>query len=371
MCGEKAVLRAACGRSGVIRGRGDGAGVKSVPGKEKYECSLLCETNSRARGGRGRGHAAPGCSCRRGAGVLGGPRASRPAADGGPGIAAARAAAVLARPRPVQSAPRSDPRGGARGARVGRPSKVSTPGGPSALDRAPRPALRRSGLTSRREAAGRPHRPGLVFPARLGPDAGAWAPGDPPPRRPAWAWPRGPRGLTPGPGGQTEPRRASVTCPGRPWWGSPSLRTTPWAGPYQGPGRALGVGGQATRPGRPPRAPRRPLKRSPCAGAGRRRPGLSGLGGAGSGPDLGRCPAGPPGHPRAMAYCGGGAGGVEGAKRWRRRRGPGAGNQRLGMAARRVAPGQARGMKGSLSSSDTASGFLLPPPPASLIGAGC
>lgn len=284
-------------------------------GKKKYECSLLCETNSRALGGRGRGHAAPGCSCRRGAGVLGGPRASRPAAGGGLGIAAARAAAVLARPRPVQSAPRSDPRGGARGARFGRPSKVSTPGGPSALDRAPRPAFRRSGLARRREAAGRPHRPGLVFPARLGPDAGAWGPGDPPPRRPAWAWPRDPRGLTPGPGGQTEPKRAPVICPGRPWRGSPSLRTTPWAGPYQGPGRALGVGGQATRPGRPPRAPRRPLKRSPCAGAGRRRPGLSALGA--------RAPARTwvaalPGHPvtRGRWHIAGG-GGAGGRGAWR------------------------------------------------------
>lgn len=33
--------------------------------------------------------------------------------------------------------------------------------------------------------------------------------------------------------------------------------------------------------------------------------------------------------------------------------------------------GQAKDMKGSLSSGDTAGSFLLPPPPLSLIGAGC
>lgn len=101
-----------------------GAGVKSVPGKEKYECSLLCETNRRARGGRGRGHAAPGCSCRRGAGVAGGPPGV--AAGGDISMPAARAAAVLARPRPVQSAPRSDPRG-ARARARGQGSAVRAP----------------------------------------------------------------------------------------------------------------------------------------------------------------------------------------------------------------------------------------------------
>lgn len=57
--------------------------------------------------------------------------------------------------------------------------------------------------------------------------------------------------------------------------------------------------------------------------------------------------------------------GVEGAQGWRHRQGPGAGHQRLGMAARRVAHGQAQGMKGSLSSGDTgavSSGLPLPRP---------
>ncbi|XP_077797853.1 uncharacterized protein LOC144330399 [Macaca mulatta] len=71
---------------------------------------LFCvRTNSRARGGRARGHAAPGCSCRRGAGGPGRPPGV--AAACGISIPAAPAAAVLARPQPVQSAPRHQPSG--------------------------------------------------------------------------------------------------------------------------------------------------------------------------------------------------------------------------------------------------------------------
>jgi hypothetical protein len=52
---EKEVLRGACVRWGVTWGRGDGAGVKSVPGKEKYECSLLCADKQPSAGRSGPG----------------------------------------------------------------------------------------------------------------------------------------------------------------------------------------------------------------------------------------------------------------------------------------------------------------------------
>ncbi|XP_031213602.1 uncharacterized protein LOC116081113 [Mastomys coucha] len=64
---------------------------------------------SLAQGGRGSGHAAPGCSCRGGVGVLGGHGESLAASS--ISIPAAREAAVLARPRPgpVQSEPGTKP----------------------------------------------------------------------------------------------------------------------------------------------------------------------------------------------------------------------------------------------------------------------
>lgn len=162
-----------------------------------------------------------------------------------------------------------------------------------------------------------------------------------------------------------------MTCPGRPRRGSPSLRTTPWAAalPGSGPGARRGeAGGASLGPLREPRAAPSSARWLCCAQA--RAAGGPGLADVGAWARAGARVAALRAHPvtRGQRHLGWG---LEGAKRWRRRRGPGAGNQRLGMAARRVAPGQARGMKGSLSSGDTAGGFLLPPPPAALIGAGC
>ena len=277
-----------------------GAGVKSVPGKEKYECSLLCETNRRARGGRGRGHAAPGCSCRRGAGVAGGPPGV--AAGGDISMPAARAAAVLARPRPVQSAPRSDPRGArararGQGSAVRAPSKGSSARGgggePSSLDSAPPagPAPRWAG-----EPTGGPSR---------GPR------GDPPPRRPAWAWAWEARWST---GDLPGPPSAGVTLPPNHAVGSGLTRVRAGRSAWRSRRRVLGA---------PPRTPRRPLERSLavlCAGAGRRGPRPRRRGGVGSGRSPGRCPARPPGHPRAAALGVGVGGGKEMAASARPRR---------------------------------------------------
>lgn len=128
---------------------------------------LFCvRTNSPARGGRGRGHAAPGCSCRRGAGVSGGHRESRP-----PAASAFRLRERLlsshdpgpsrARPAPTRAAEQGKPRRAAA-------ARAQAPGGPSTARTAGSLALgRRGGWVARVSDA-------------LRPDAGARSPGRPP-----------------------------------------------------------------------------------------------------------------------------------------------------------------------------------------------
>lgn len=155
-----------------------------------------------------------------------------------------------------------------------------------------------------------------------------------------------------------EPRGSPVTCPGRPWRGSPSLGTTLDSGLTKVLARCSKSAGRRRIPAtlcQPPAPP----SSAPGAHAltrprGWPRSGLSQV----RAPPTPNC--GPPGHPRAMAHWG-----MEGAQGCRHQRGPGAGHQRPGMAARRVAHGQAQGMKGSLSSGDTeavSSGLPLPRP---------
>lgn len=164
-------------------------------------------TNSRARGGRARGHAAPGCSCRRGAGVPGGPRESRAAAASA--FRRRRRPLSWHDPGPTGARPRSDPRGArarGQGSAVRAPEQGKHRGGARAQG-GPHPSTGRTGPPSAargRRADGRLQaRP--VFPARLGPDAAAGTPGRPASTAPgwAWAWPRGALGLPPGPGGRT------------------------------------------------------------------------------------------------------------------------------------------------------------------------
>lgn len=134
------------------------------------------------------------------------------------------------------------------------------------------------------------------------------------PRRPATAAPG--LGLAPGPSG-------AHSGPGRPHGAQEStgdLPRPPMAGVTLPPNHSVGRALPGSRPGARRRragdASRAPSERPPpppqAVPVRRRGPEEArpfSLGGAGSGPDLGRCPARPPGHPRAMAYCGGGQGG--------------------------------------------------------------
>ena len=273
---------------------------------------------------------------------------------------------------------------------------------PARPERAPlRPSRRSEGSAGRAPEQGkhpwgtlspRPRAPAGSPPLRADEPTGGRRPAPPPrpgvprapgarrrslgPRRPAAAAPG--LGLAPGPSG-------AHSGPGRPDGAQESigdLPRPPMVGVTLPPNHPVGRALPGSRPGArrrragdasraPSESPPPPPQAVPLRRRGPEEARPFRLGGRGLRPGPGSLPCRATRSPEGDGILRGGAGGVEGAKRWRRRRGPGAGNQSLGMAARRVAPGQARGMKGSLSSSDTASGFLLPPPPASLIGAGC
>lgn len=281
--------------------------------------SPLCADKQPSAGGRGRGHAAPGCSCRRGAGVPGGPRAPRPAAG----------AAFRRRGRPLSS---HDP--GLPGAR---PAATSTSGRPGAGSQVS------SAAGAAHPWAGRAHRRPGSLPR---PDAPRGPRGAPPPPGPGLlrAAPRaGLRAAAP-PSARGPARAARGGRGGSPYPPSvpPSLRPAGWAAALPGP---------VPRP-RPwdPRAPVPPLGRS-CAQARA----AGGRAAAGRGARTWaseaalRGPRGPPGAGREVAAS---------AR-------PGRRQSKAGDGARRVAHGQAQGMKGSLSSSDTAaasSGLPLPRP---------
>lgn len=142
------------------------------------------------------------------------------------------------------------------------------------------------------------------------------------PRRPATAAPG--LGLAPGPSG-------AHSGPGRPDGAQErtgDLPRPPMAGVTLPPNHSVGRALPGSRPGArrrragdasraPSESPPPPPQAVPVRRRGPEEARPFSLGGAGSGPDLGRCPARPPGHPRAMAYCGGGGGGAGGRGAWR------------------------------------------------------
>lgn len=243
------------------------------------------------------------------------------------------------------------------------PSQVS-PSGAGAQATSPLSTAAHARFPPRRAG---PAAPGPVVPARLGPTPQWGPPGAPPPRRLVRARP-GP-GLLPSGPRRTGPDSGWLAFSGA-QESTHDLPRPPVAGVTLPPNQLAGSGltkvlaersaamaGQAVRPG-PSGSPQRPLERASCARAGRRTRGGQASAKRGV---LGCCPA-------CHSVTQGRRWHVEGAQRAQGlacRRGPGAGHQRPGMAAGRVAHGQAQGMKESLSSGDTvavSSGLPLPRP---------
>lgn len=298
-CG-KAVLSGVC-EVGGNSGEGTWGRVLNRCRGKKNMSVLFCVRQTAERGEVGAGVTRlRAAAAAVGRGSRAGPRESRPAATSacrrrGRPLSSHDPGPSRARPAPTLGAPARAR--GARGARSGRPSKVSSARGvwgePSSLDSAPPagPAPRWAG-----EPTGGPSR---------GPR------GDPPPRRPAWAWAWEARWST---GDLPGPPSAGVTLPPNHAVGSGLTRVRAGRSAWRSRRRVLGA---------PPRTPRRPLERSLavlCAGAGRRGPRPRRRGGVGSGRSPGRCPARPPGHPRAAALGVGVGGGKEMAASARPRR---------------------------------------------------
>lgn len=251
------------------------------------------------------------------AGVPGGPPGVAAGGGGGGGSLGRHSGGAGGRcPRATPTRPErapGDPRGGARGT-----SAVRAPeqGKHCAGTLGPRArAFRRAGPASQTEGRGPapPPWPGVPCAPEARRRRRSLGPRRPASLAPDWSWarPEGPAGLTASPGGQTEPRKPAGDLPG-----PPTARVTLPPNHLVGSGLTRVPTGSWASAGRRrvPRAlgePRsRPFERSQRAGAGpgrrRARPGRRG--GAGSSPGLGRCPARPPGHPRAMAQWGQGRG---------------------------------------------------------------